>query len=280
MQRIIVLNNPRIAQAFIDYMASRGIKLDMAAESEGIAIWLSDDQYLVEVKAELEQFLAKPYDKKYQAASWDLAESRTAKFNYGDQKLTKMVTSQAGPFTIFILIAAFGIYGLWWLGFADPIFSALHFPSLAEQKWQVWRLFTHSLLHFSLMHIVFNGLWWWFLGGKIEQQLGSSKLIQLFLLSSLISGFAQYWISGVNFGGLSGVVYALMGYMWLLGKRAPERGIFLPNAYAGFMLFWLVFGFMQPLDYSFANMAHLGGLVTGCLIALFDSVRHQKNKIN
>ena len=82
MHRLAGLNNPRLAQAFIDYMASRGIALTLAPEPEGMfAIWLDDPQHLVEVQAELNQFLANPHDAKYQAASWQVAETRTAKFH-------------------------------------------------------------------------------------------------------------------------------------------------------------------------------------------------------
>lgn len=31
-------------------------------------------------------------------------------------------------------------------------------------KFEFWRYFTHALMHFSLMHILFNLLWWWYLG--------------------------------------------------------------------------------------------------------------------
>ncbi|VED45788.1 Rhomboid protease glpG [Raoultella terrigena] len=39
-------------------------------------------------------------------------------------------------------------------------------PSL---KFEVWRYFSHALMHFSLMHILFNLLWWWYLGGAVEK---------------------------------------------------------------------------------------------------------------
>lgn len=72
------------------------------------------------------------------------------------------------------------------------------------------------------MHIAFNLLWWWQFGGDLEQRLGSVRLIKLFVVSAIISGAGQYWVEGANFGGLSGVVYALAGYLWILGQRAPN----------------------------------------------------------
>ncbi|MFP3334687.1 rhomboid family intramembrane serine protease, partial [Pseudomonas sp. SIMBA_064] len=82
----------------------------------------------------------------------------------------------------------------------------------ADQHLQVWRWFSHALLHFSLLHILFNLMWWWYLGGAVEKRLGSGKLFVILLISALLSGWLQAKFSGIWFGGLSGVVYALMGY--------------------------------------------------------------------
>ena len=272
MHRLAGLNNPRLAQAFIDYMASRGIALTLAPEPEGIfAIWLEDSQYLVEALAELNLFLANPYDEKYQAASWKVAESRTAKFHYGSPGLLTIIKSQAGPFSLSVMIAAIVIYGLWLLGLQQPVFHLFHFPLMDGDEWQLWRFFSHALIHFSTLHIIFNCLWWWILGGKLERHSGSFKLVQVFLLSALISGFAQFWLHGPNFGGLSGVVYALLGYIWWMGWLAPQRGLSVPRGYVVFMLVWLVLGFTQPFGMAIANMAHLFGLFSGCALALIDA---------
>lgn len=54
MIRLIALNNPRIAQSFIDYMASRDIEILMTPEGEGqFALWLKQTEHQIEVEAEL-----------------------------------------------------------------------------------------------------------------------------------------------------------------------------------------------------------------------------------
>ena len=272
MYRLAGLNNPRQAQAFIDYMASRGIALTLAPEPEGMfAIWLKEPQHLVEVQAEINLFLANPQDRKYQAASWDVAESRTAKFYYNHPDLLAIIKSKAGPFSLSVMVISIVVYGLWLFGLQQSVFNLFHFPVMDGDQWQVWRFFSHALIHFSTLHILFNCLWWWLLGGQLERHSGSSKLVQLFLISALISGFAQFWLHGPNFGGLSGVVYALLGYIWWMGWLAPQRGLSIPKPYVVFMLAWLVLGFAQPLGMSVANMAHLFGLLSGCGLALLDA---------
>ncbi|MEL7292772.1 MAG: rhomboid family intramembrane serine protease GlpG [Pseudomonadota bacterium] len=278
MVRLITLNNPRMAQAFIDYMASRQIDVQMMPEGEGqFALWLLQSEHQIEAEAELNQFLANPNASKYQAASWELAETRRNAFKYHSPSMLAMVKAKAGPMTLAIMFTCMVIFVLQQLGSGRGVFDALHFPAIDGQQWQLWRWFSHGLLHFSVMHIAFNLLWWWQLGGDIEQRLGSSKLMQIFAVSAALSGAGQYWVEGANFGGLSGVVYALVGYLWMLGYKAPQLGLTLAKPVIGFMLVWLVLGFMQPFM-AIANTAHLVGLLSGVVLGLVDANRVDKLK--
>ena len=277
MHKLISLNHPRMAQAFIDYMASRQIDIKMMPEGEGqFALWLTDSQYQIEAEAELKQFLENPNASKYQAASWDMAETRQNHFKYQSPSMLAMVKAKAGPITLLVMAVCVVIFALQQLGAGKAVFAALHFPAFSHQEWQLWRWFSHALLHFSVMHIAFNLLWWWQLGGDIEQKLGSGKLLQLFLVSAALSGAGQYWVEGANFGGLSGVVYALVGYLWVIGYKAPQLGLSMPKPVIGFMLVWLVLGFVQPFM-AIANTAHLAGLLAGVAIGLVDAGRAKQS---
>lgn len=273
MVRLMVLNNARVAQAFIDYMASRHISIQMSPEGEGrVALWLIDAQHQVETEAELNRFLSEPNHKRYQAASWDVAETRKSQFHYHTPSFLSMLKSKAGPVTLSIMLLCVVIFILQQLGFNQQIFQILHFPALDGQQWQLWRWLSHAVLHFSVMHIAFNILWWWQLGGDIEKRLGGLKLLQIFAISSALSGAGQYWVEGANFGGLSGVVYALVGYLWVVSTKAPQMGLTIPRQIVGFMLVWLVLGYMQPFM-AIANTAHLAGLIAGVGIGLVDAMK-------
>ncbi len=167
------------------------------------------------------------------------------------------------------------VFALLQLGVQSEVFATLHFPAHASQQWQLWRWFTHAFLHFSVIHIAFNVLWWWQLGGDVEKKLGAGKLLSLFLFSAATSGLGQYWVEGANFGGLSGVVYALVGYLWMLGYYAPKLGLGLSKPIVGFMLVWLVLGFVQPFM-AIANTAHLVGLLCGVAMGLLDANKFNK----
>ncbi|QFT11118.1 rhomboid family intramembrane serine protease GlpG [Vibrio sp. THAF190c] len=273
MVRLMVLNNARVAQAFIDYMASRHISIQMSPEGEGrVALWLIDAQHQVETEAELNRFLSEPNHKRYQAASWDVAETRKSQFHYHTPSFLSMIKAKAGPVTLSIMLLCVAIFALQQLGFNQQIFQMLHFPALDGQQWQLWRWLSHAVLHFSVMHIAFNILWWWQLGGDIEKKLGGLKLLQIFAISSALSGAGQYWVEGANFGGLSGVVYALVGYLWVVSAKAPQLGLTIPRQIVGFMLIWLVLGYMQPFM-AIANTAHLAGLIAGVGIGWIDSMK-------
>ncbi|ENM5751177.1 rhomboid family intramembrane serine protease GlpG [Vibrio mimicus] len=275
MQLLTTLNNPRAAQAFIDYMAAHQIDIQMMPDASGqFSLWVLHDQHVDVAQAELQAFLQNPYDQKYQAASWDVADQKRPQFNYAAPNLLSLIKAKAGAFTLFIMALCIAIFALQTFGAGDAIFNALHFPAQASQQWQIWRWVSHALLHFSVMHIAFNLLWWWQFGGDLEQRLGSLKLIKLFIVSAIISGAGQYWVEGANFGGLSGVVYALAGYLWVLGQRAPQLGLSIPRPLMGFMLIWLVLGFVQPFM-AIANTAHLAGLISGVVLAWMDTKRNQ-----
>lgn len=138
---------------------------------------------------------------------------------------------------------------------------------------QVWRFFSPAFMHFNLAHIVFNLLWVWVVGRRIELLLGWFSLLGLFLFSALASNVAQYYVSGPMFGGMSGFVFALLGFAWLWDRVTPSRMIGLPPALMGFMMFWLVLGFSGALESlglgSIANTAHLAGLIAGlCFVPI------------
>lgn len=136
---------------------------------------------------------------------------------------------------------------------------------------QPWRLVTPVFLHFGWLHIAFNSLWCWELGRRIEGALGSLNMAGLFLVTAVASNTAQHQVSGPTlFGGLSGVIYGLLGFTWIAARLNPR---WLPLAPAApvmlFMLGWLVvclLGVVDRLGFSVANAAHLGGLLCGAFI--------------
>ncbi|MDY6891557.1 MAG: rhomboid family intramembrane serine protease [Pseudomonadota bacterium] len=138
---------------------------------------------------------------------------------------------------------------------------------LASGEW--WRLITPIFMHFNLLHILFNLLWVWIVGVRVEPAQGSLPLLGLVLFAGGLSNLAQFLVSGPMFGGMSGVVFALLGYAWLWDWFRLRPRIGLPPALMNFMLFWLLLGFtgvLQGVGFgAIANTAHLVGLLAGLL---------------
>ena len=134
---------------------------------------------------------------------------------------------------------------------------------------EVWRLFTPVIMHGSPIHIFFNMWMLAQLGTLIEIRRGSLRLGVLILISAGVSNFAQYlWMEHSDPGepqfflGMSGVVYAFFGYIWMKGIYEPEQGMILHPNTVGIMLVWLVLCMTGSIG-SIANAAHFMGLAVG-----------------
>lgn len=140
-----------------------------------------------------------------------------------------------------------------------------------------FRWISPIFLHFSFIHFAFNCLWLGILGEKIENFSGSSHLLLVVIISGAASNFIQYlWGGSIYFGGMSGVVYALLGYLWVASKIITSDLIALPPGIFGFMIGWLIFCMTPIIPFIFgtgiANAAHLGGLIIGIFLGLLFSL--------
>ena len=163
------------------------------------------------------------------------------------------------------------------LVYIDPQFDFLYvltfkrFANFAITE--PWRLITPVFLHFGILHVLFNSLWMWDLGRRLEILLGTKGYLIFFVVTAIASNSAQsLWSGSSNFGGMSGVVYALIGFIMVSHRLSPHRLTAVSPGVIVFMLGWLVLCMTGVLDYvvggGVANAAHVGGLVSGCVAAL------------
>lgn len=134
-----------------------------------------------------------------------------------------------------------------------------------------WRLVTPIFLHFGWVHLVFNMLWTWELGRRIEQVMGSMHLLMLVMFIGIASNLYQTFATPLAyFGGMSGVIYGLLAYCGVFTVIAPHKSLHMPVAIYALMLGSLAIGYSGIFDFlaRMANTAHLMGLVFGILIAV------------
>jgi len=142
---------------------------------------------------------------------------------------------------------------------------------LINNEW--WRLITPTFLHFSMTHLVFNCLWIYILGQRIEKLDGLSVFLFIFILTGILSNAGQFfWTQQYLFGGLSGSVYGLLGYCFIIELDGRHGRYGLPEALYLFMFIWLLVGFTGVLSFfgfgNVANTAHLVGMIAGFIIGL------------
>ena len=146
---------------------------------------------------------------------------------------------------------------------------------LINNEW--WRLITPTFLHFSITHLVFNCLWIYILGSRIEKLDGLSIFLFIFILTGVLSNAGQFfWTQQYLFGGLSGAVYGLLGYCFIIELDGRHGRYGLPEALYLFMFIWLLVGFTGVLSFfgfgNVANTAHLVGMIAGFVLGL--TIKH------
>lgn len=190
-----------------------------------------------------------------------------------DPEWEKIKTLPRGEMTYGIVIFCVVIYGLSYLNVGQTLYNLFYISRpestfLAEVfRGQIWRLLTPIFIHLSILHILFNMMWFKDLGYIIENKLGRNYLMIFILISGVFSNLMQYFVAGPSFGGMSGVLYGMLGFIWVYSKMSPDFEYGLPKRDITIMLGWLVLcltGFLGPI----ANTAHAAGLYMGIILAL------------
>lgn len=190
-----------------------------------------------------------------------------------DERWLKIKSIPRGQYTYAILVGCIVIYLLSFSNFGEALYRTLFIGEVESgffyevKRGQFWRLITPIFVHLSFLHIVFNMLWFKDLGYLIENTFGKNFLLKFIVISGIISNILQYAVSGPQFGGMSGVLYAMLGFIWVHKKINDSFEYALPKFDIGMMIGWFFLcmtGALGPI----ANTAHGGGLIVGILAAV------------
>lgn len=269
MQQVAELYSLQHAQIFADYCVSVGWEVSLVTEQPQHVLLYCADAHVDDVLQALAEFAADPDAEKYQAAAWQYGDTSSPTTHWGIAPIWRQMRASAGvvtQWTAFLCIAVFLAQQIW----PQTLYLALKYfsPSQWIDAGLDWRWFSPVLLHFSAAHLVFNVLAWWIFAGRVETQLGSRRLLLILFVAAFISNYAQFFFADAHFGGLSGVVYAILGFVWIYGWRFPKQNVQLNRWDIGLALVFLVLGFFDLLWVNMANWAHLFGLLTGVVLAL------------
>ena len=127
---------------------------------------------------------------------------------------------------------------------------------------QPWTLITSIVLHGSIIHLAFNMFSLYIFGPMLEGMLGRARFIALYLVSGLGGSVAVLWLSPATpVLGASGAIFGLMGAFFVIQRRLGGNNLQILIVIG----INLVSGFILP---GVSWQAHVGGVVTGALIAL------------
>jgi len=139
---------------------------------------------------------------------------------------------------------------------------------------EYYRLFTAMFMHYGLLHIALNMWALWAFGRTLEQALGPIRFLSLYLLSGLGGSVAAYWFGDQHnlTAGASGAIFGLFAALFILLKRVGrDTSVFIPIIVLNVAL--------NVIGRDVLSIAgHVGGLVTGAIVAFGLAYAPQKNR--
>ncbi len=215
-------------------------------------------------------------------------------------RFARAVLDRPYKFTIILLVANIFVFLLMWQSSGKPFSILAPLPTevlipfgakvnyyiQARHEW--WRFITPMFLHVNLLHLIVNMYSLWIVGPYVEKLYGSAKFVMFWVLTGVAGVVASYLTvrPGVSGGplvrfifktadepsaGASGALFGLVGVLFVFGikyrhelpegfRRAFGTGL-LPMIMLNLFIGYMGRGFID-------NAAHLGGLVSGALLAL------------
>jgi GlpG protein len=303
MRQIGTLPYQAQAERFTAYLITRGISAMAEEDGEAWLIWVRDEDQLEPAQEALQEFTSNPDDPRYRGVVREAAERlhqearqrEQARRNYvamsdrwrrGQTGNIPLVKTVIGLCVVIFLLLMGGRLSIAYrtLAFCDTIQRQdWNADSAADRaidirRGEIWRLVTPAFMHVDPLHLVFNMIWFYLFGSQIERRQGALRLVLLIFATALLSNAAQglaptNWgqLSGTHaFLGLSGVVYGLLGYLWIKTVHDPGSGLFVSGSTVAFLVIWLllgVTGVLGTFGMPIANMAHVVGLLSGLGLA-------------
>jgi len=281
MRLIGHLPNEASARTFGDYLFVQGIENQVELDKgHGWAVWINDEDKIGPAVAFLKGFQEDPNAPEFVRTARGAASKRAVEAKEQDaylkrfKKVERPVTTGGlvGPASLVLILLSIGAFVLSNFGSDPKSVSALFISGYHRSRGflpevlhgEVWRLITPIFIHFSTLHILFNMLWLRELGSAMEARQGSGFFLMFVAGTAIVSNVSEYMWSGPIFGGMSGVVYALLGYIWVRSKFDLTSGYFLHPTTMTIMMIWLVLCFTGWVG-NVANAAHTVGLICGAL---------------
>ncbi len=175
-----------------------------------------------------------------------------------------------GVFVVCVAVYLLGAVGV----VTEAVLRFSMWPLQIALNGEFYRLITAAFLHGSLLHIGFNMLVLWSVGPTLERILGHGRFLTLYVVAALGGSVASYIFSDplIPSVGASGAIFGLMGALVVAGRRL---GYDIGQVFV-LLAINVAIGFVPGSNIDWR--AHLGGLVTGALVAAIMAYAPQANR--
>ena len=260
---------------FSRFMQAQGIAHRINEESGQQVIWVEGEQQATLVRDTLASW---PFDED---ASLDEHSASKSQPLFSPAALIRklILAFLRAPVSFSLILACLLVALFSYLGTQPQRVAILFYPVLdnsgllpllasIDSPAEILRSLSPMLLHFGELHLVFNMMWLWYFGRQLEGAQPRWLFVLLIVFCSFVGNTAQYLSSGYsNFGGMSGVVYGLVGYTWVVHTFMPRSNLLINNKM--FVVFVIALIAMEVVASSWiASAAHLGGLVAGLIVGV------------
>jgi membrane associated rhomboid family serine protease len=124
-----------------------------------------------------------------------------------------------------------------------------------------YRLLTAMFIHYGIFHLLLNMWALWILGRNLEAALGRARFLAVYLIAGLGGNVAAYLVSpGSLSAGASTSIFGLFAAFFIVLRRlGRDTSVLIPVLVINLVLTFAIA--------SISIAGHLGGLVTGALVA-------------
>ncbi len=277
-----------LARRFSLVLRASGIEHKLEEDGIQFAVWILDDDQLSAAKLLFDHFVANPDAGEFQINERALPPLQSDRPSAPQVNMRQLWHSRGlqglGVVTRIFMGLSVAVSVIILLGRPELV-SFLNIEAYDAQNGQIyfqpgfysilhgqiWRLITPIFLHFGFLHILFNMMWFKDLGGAIELRKSSRFLLVFILVTAALSNAAEFWVSGHPlFGGMSGINYGLLGYIWMKSRFDPNSGFFIDKQAVTMMVIWF-FVCLFGLVGNVANVVHGVGFAVGLLWGILDA---------
>lgn len=170
----------------------------------------------------------------------------------------------------------------------EELTTALQGGNVGQPVPELLTPFTSQFLHAGWLHLGGNMLFLWIFGNNIEEELGRSRYLLLYLSCGALAAMTQWYFtaqSGTPSLGASGAIAGVMGAYILRFPGVAVETVIPPLIFFTFRVpavFYLGFWFLQQAFYGVGSLspanvgmegggvaywAHAGGFVFGAILA-------------